>query len=356
EGTDLVALQRRLAVHAEQAVRSAVREAVRDAVRASSLPGPAAGAPLAPAERPAAPPSALEQTGLTTWPAGLPDGRLPDVLRSTSGGQTVLGHPTLVVETPRRDAPSPVALRVLADAAPERHARAVRELLLGELALPTGRVTSRWTAQESLTLAASPYPSTAALVVDLQRAALDALVAEGVPGPVLDEATYRALRTGLRDTLEDRTAVIAADVVAVLGAARELDAALRTSDSLALIGARADVRDQLDRLVGDGFVVTAGAARLPHLVRYLRAAQHRLAKAAESPHRDAALAAQVREAAEALASAVALARTSAPDPARDARLTEARWLVEELRVSLFAQHLRTAVPVSVKRIRTVLAG
>src|SRR5690606_40775306 len=108
-------------------------------------------------------------------------------------------------------------------------------------------------------------------------------------------------------------------------------------------------------LVHDGFVAEAGAARLPHLVRYLRAARHRLAKAAENLHRDEALAWQLAEVVDAYDDAVAAAQAAPPDADRAERLARARWLIEELRVSLFAQQLGTPVPVSAKRIRALLA-
>ena len=167
------------------------------------------------------------------------------------------------------------------------------------------------------------------------------------------------LRTTLRDTLEDRTARVADDAATVLAAARDLDGDLRGSRSLALLGAVQDVRGQLAALVPEGFLVRTGATRLPHLVRYLKAARHRLAKAAENPGRDEGLAWQVRELEQEYATARA-ARDAhgagADTTATDARLDEVRWLLEELRVSLFAQQLGTPVPVSAKRIRTLLAA
>ena len=84
--------------------------------------------------------------------------------------------------------------------------------------------------------------------------------------------------------------------------------------------------------------------------------QHRLAKAAENPQRDEGLAWQVHELQAAYDDALAAARSGAADPARDARLAEVRWMLEELRVSLFAQTLGTPQPVSPKRIRAALAG
>src|SRR5690606_36951508 len=172
---------------------------------------------------------------------------------------------------------------------------------------------------------------------------------------VRDAETYAKARAVARDALEDRTYAVAKDAAAVLTAARELDAAVRATTSLALLNTLTDVRDQAARLVHDGFVGRAGAARLPHVARYLRAALHRLTKAAENPGRDDGLAWQVAELEDAWRDAVDAARAARPDPARDAALEDVRWMLEELRVSLFAQQLGTAQPVSAKRIRTALA-
>src|SRR5690606_17930949 len=153
---------------------------------------------------------------------------------------------------------------------------------------------------QALALAASPYPSTPALVTDLQRTAVRALLDERAasgagpaPEAIRDAEAYGAARAFVREALEDRTFRVAQDVAAVLGAAREVDATIRGTTSLALLGPVADVREQLKGLVHDGFVSEAGAARLPHLVRYLRAAQHRLSKAATDPQRDEGLTWQV---------------------------------------------------------------
>ena len=78
--------------------------------------------------------------------------------------------------------------------------------------------------------------------------------------------------------------------------------------------------------------------------------------AADNPNRDAETAFQIHDLADALADARVRAARSAPDPARDAALADVRWMLEELRVSLFAQQLGTPGPISAKRIRTALAG
>jgi ATP-dependent helicase HrpA len=359
EGHDLVALQRRLAAQSERAMRSAMRDALRramaerDDLRAAPAGPTEAGPTPAPTPRPGARPGHdLERTGLTTWPDLT---TIPDRVSAEVGGLHIEGFPALVA-TPKPERPAPVDLRVLSRPDARRHAVGVRELLLGELVLAPGRITSRWNAGLSLALGASPYPSTPALVLDLQRAALDAMLAErlGPSDTVRDRERYEALRTELRDALEDRVHAVAVDAAAVLVAARELDADLRATTSLALLSVVHELRGWADSLVADGFASRAGAARLPHLVRYLRAARHRLAKAAENIGRDEGLAWQVHELVEGYGAAREASEARTPDPERDARLDEIRWLLEELRVSLFAQQLGTPVPVSVKRIRTAL--
>jgi ATP-dependent helicase HrpA len=248
-----------------------------------------------------------------------------------------------------------VSLRVLADATRQaaEHRRGVRRLLLAETALATSRVTTRWSGTQALTLASSPYRTTEALVADVQLAAVDALLGDRT---VRDEAAYRAVRDTVRPRLEDAVHRVITDLVAVLTAARELDAAVRARTSLALLNTLQDVREQLAALVHDGFVSETGADRLPHLVRYLRAAQHRLAKAADNPNRDAELAWRVHDLEALLAAARERVAAGTPDPARTAALADVRWMLEELRVSLFAQQLGTPAPVSEKRVRAALAA
>lgn len=219
-------------------------------------------------------------------------------------------------------------------------------------------MTTRWSGTQALTLAASPYRTTETLVADVQLAAVDALVAALVSdaATVRDEAAYRALRDRVRPRLEDTVHRVITDLVAVLGAARELDAAVRAGTSLALLNTLQDVREQMAALVHDGFVSEAGAARLPHLVRYLRAARHRLAKAADNPNRDAELAWRVHDLEALLDAARERVASGPPDPARTAALDDVRWMLEELRVSLFAQTLGTPAPVSEKRVRAALAA
>jgi ATP-dependent helicase HrpA len=374
EGKDLLALQRRLAARTEDAVRAAVRGAVHAAAGAGRprAVDPRAGGPRAAGEvagasqaAPAAErhPLALERTGLRAFPVDLPDGRIPEILETTSAdGHRVLGYPALVDEWPAATDRSSalrgaVALRVLARPAEAAaaHPGGVRRLLLLEVGLPAGRVTSRWTGADALALAAGPDPSTAALVDDVQLAAITALTARDDLLRVRAAPAFAAVAARVRAGLEDQVHRVVAEVVRVLTASRELDAAVRGHTSLALLATLDDVRRQHAALVHPGFVASTPPDRLPHLARYLRAAAHRVAKAAEHPERDAALAWRVGSVMEAF-DAARSAEAAPLEPDRRARLEDVRWLLEELRVSLFAQHLGTAVPVSEKRVMKAIAA
>src|SRR5690606_7153086 len=290
ESKDLLLLQRKLAARAEAAVRSAVRGAVGAALaeaRAAAgapTPTPEVASPAAVAARrdgagqggvAPVPGSVVgEQTGLTTWPAGLPDGgTLPaSVSTDVGAGMVVRGFPALVAEPAPKVTGPPrtvgVALRSLADELTPagRHAAGVRRLLASEAALGTGRITTRWTGTQSLTLAASPYPRTEALVADLQLAAVTSLTTPA------DEARYdtppggpdaAGIRTAsayaealafVRRHLEDEVHRVVGHVVAALSASRALEAEVRASSSLALLNTLQDLREHRASLVHDGFV------------------------------------------------------------------------------------------------------
>jgi ATP-dependent helicase HrpA len=142
------------------------------------------------------------------------------------------------------------------------------------------------------------------------------------------------------------------DVVGqVLEAAHEAEVRLQRSAVPALAAALADARGQFAALIYPQFVSETGLRRLPDLVRYLRAISRRLDTAAADPARDAERMAVVRGVTEAYQQTVAdlpPARRSDPD------VQAVRWMIEELRVSLFAQLLGTSGPVSEKRIHTAL--
>jgi ATP-dependent helicase HrpA len=239
-------------------------------------------------------------------------------------------------------------------------------LLVSEAGLGTGRVTSRWTGTQSLTMAASPYPNTEALVADLQLAAVVSLTSgadsarydtpSGGPdaAAVRSAGAYADALAFVRRHLEDEVYRVVGHVVAALSASRTLEAEIRASGSLALLNTLQDLREHRATLIHDGFVSATPPRRLPHLARYLRADSHRLTKAAENPARDSDLAWRIGDVTAAYEKALAAYAAGSPDAARAAELADVRWMLEELRVSFFAQQLGTDGTVSEKRIRKVL--
>lgn len=119
---------------------------------------------------------------------------------------------------------------------------------------------------------------------------------------------------------------------------------------MALLRVLQEVREHAASLVYPGFVAATPPERLRDLVRYLKADAARLEKAAANPSRDATLAWDVQQ----LEGEIDAVDAPSLSPSRKAKVAEIRWLVEELRVSLFAQQLDRET-VSTKRIRKALA-
>ena len=386
-GKDLAYLQRSLASDANKAVRTAVRAALEEAgekqerrnkrgrgasekaaarggedspTRTSTSNGDAQSAPggaHAPKDAQAsapAPDPAFHADGVTQMPT------LPRSITQTSGSMTLRAFPALV---PQGSAAAPAAgVRVMASAAEadREHRAGLAHLLLARVALATNRVTTRWTGREALMLAASPYADTAALVADAQLASALALVDElSNPADVRDPEAFETLVAATRDAHEDRVYQILSHVVRALEASAEADAAVRSHPQASLEETTHDVAAHGKTLLYEGFVSATPASALPHLGRYLRAGAVRIERAASSPGalaRDLEDMDRIHQAeAEIAATREALERRPY-DARRDAALTQARWMAEELRVSMFAQTLGTPNKVSMKRLLGVLAG
>ena len=160
------------------------------------------------------------------------------------------------------------------------------------------------------------------------------------------------MRDAVAATVVDRMFETVALVARILKAAREADRAISGASSIHLMAALGDMRAQLAGLVPNGFVSETGLERLRHLPRYLDAITLRVRKLVDNPGRD-------RQAANQLEPAIAAFEAAGGripiDPEADPRLVRVRWMLEELRVGLFAQELRTAETVSPQRIAKALA-
>jgi ATP-dependent helicase HrpA len=295
--------------------------------------------------------AAIERKGLRQWDFG----ELPETFESRSGGQVVHGFPALV---DRRDAVDLVVLpsRRAADAAT---ALGVRRLLLLNTSPPWKRVLARLGNAQKLTLADNPHGSVPALLDDCLACAVDAIVADAAPGRprgIRDDVAFAEVLAAARTHVATRVLQVVDEVEPVLATARQVRALLDRLTAPAAAGLVADVRAQLDSLVYPGFVADTGLDHLRHLRRYLQGMVHRLEKAPSSP---AALArdAASQEVVDRVEGEYAdLLDSLAPEDRRSGPVRDVGWLVEELRVSLFANSLGTSVPVSEKRIRAAIAA
>ncbi len=289
--------------------------------------------------------ASIERTGLTAW--DIED--LPDTFTTKAGKNTVVGYPALV------DEGSSVALRVLPDEqqAVAAHRDGVRRLLLLGTSPPWKRVLARLTNAQKLALAENPHGSVPKLLDDALAAAVDDIVAQNVRGPVRTRAAFDEALAATRTHVAQRVLTIVAEIEPVLAQRTEILRLLDRMSAPALSVTVADARAQLDGLVRPGFVADTGAGRLPDLRRYLRGISLRLERAAENPRRDATH----QEAIDAVESAYAdLLDALPPLRRRSADVVAIGWMIEELRVSLFAQSLGTAQSVSAKRVRTAIAA
>ncbi|WP_413316637.1 ATP-dependent RNA helicase HrpA [Agrococcus sp. 1P02AA] len=295
---------------------------------------------------------------------------LPAHIDVKQGGNTVRAYPGYAITgAPKAGAGKgsgpTVGIRLASTReAQQRDQRAaVRQLLLRQVPSPGPYVQSHLTGAEKLALGASPYASTDRLFDDLMLAIIDAEMGGSAAPPAI-VAEFEALRARVADGLVDRMFGLASQVARILTAARNADRAIREGASLAHMAALADARSHLDQLIFDGFVSRTGLGRLQRLEVYVRAIEHRVKRLPETANRDRTWMTEVEQAtalftaaggALPLPQAVTDAVAGTDGAVRAERLVAARWLLEELRVSLFAQQLGTSGPVSTQRIRKALA-
>lgn len=275
----------------------------------------------------------LARTGLTDWPG---EHALPEVVTLPGTGDAVRGYPALV------DEGETAGVRVLespAAAAASMRAGTLRLLVLTVTA-PGRAATHRLDNAAKLTLAVAGDLD--ALLQDVTRAAF-AEQLDKAGGPVRDDTGWVRLRSQVQNGIDGAVRRALAATVDVLAAAGQARQAMAGAPSDMLRPARLDVAAQIGRLTHEGFVSAAGLERLPDVARYLRAAAYRLERIADNVGVDRDRMATIHE-------LEAEVRAAPPGPARE----KSRWLLEELRMSYFAQAVGVRGPVSAKRVRTTL--
>ncbi|MDG4801802.1 ATP-dependent RNA helicase HrpA [Micromonospora sp. WMMD980] len=306
EGKDLPALQREL----RQEVRQVVAAAAPDVAR----------------------------SGLTGWSIGT----LPRTIEQVRAGFAVTAYPALV------DEGATVGVRVFDSAGEQEaaHWAGTRRLLRLTLPSPAKFLQGRLSNEAKLALSRNPHGGVPALIEDATGAAIDKLMADA-GGPAWDAEGFAALRERVRADLVDTVVEVMGRVRQVLAAGYAVEQRLGATRNLAVVAALADVRAQLGGLVRAGFVTEAGYARLPDLLRYLTAIERRLDRLPGNPQRDKQQQdriAVVQKEYQDMLAALPPAKRASP------AARQIRWMIEELRVNVFAQALGTPYPVSEQRI------
>ncbi len=272
--------------------------------------------------------------GLTSWSFG----ELPEIMEVKAGGRTVNGFPALV------DEGDTVALRVLdtPEKAAAAHRRGLRRLFALELREQVKFVEK--SLPRELGLLFMPWGTEAELKTQIIAATLErTCMLEPLPAGA--EAFAKR-----KDEARARISLVAQEIARLVGAILMEHAALqkKLAQLKALPAVAEDIKAQCAELLPKGFVEAMPFERLAHFPRYLKAASLRVDKLRADPARDARLAQEFaalykpweRE-------RLARRKSGAPDP----WLEDFRWLLEELRVALFAQELKTPTPVSAKRLQ-----
>jgi ATP-dependent helicase HrpA len=300
------------------------------------------------------PSAGLEREGITRWDFGA----LPEAVDLERGGIKLRGYPALV------DRGDSVAIQVLdsAEGAALAGRAGLRRLFGLALGAELKRVRQGLPALQRMTLqyAKAPLPPGAKadpasdratdrspdLAADLMALILDLCFTQDQP-PVRDQTAFTARLAARRGRLPAIAAEVAQRVGDILGQYQDLRSRLAQTTQVNWLAAATDIRAQVDGLVYRGFLGQVPYTHLRDYPRYLKAASQRLDRLALGAARDRE---RMQEIGPLLKRWEERASAMRAAGRRDPRLEEIRWMIEELRVSLFAQQLGTAYPVSVKRI------
>ncbi|OUC95082.1 ATP-dependent RNA helicase HrpA [Streptosporangium minutum] len=277
----------------------------------------------------------LEKSGLTTWNVG----ELPKTFEQ----RRMKAYPALA------DEGATVAVRMFETEAEQRRAmwEGTRRLLLLNTPSPAKWVLGRLNNQAKLALSRSPHAGATALFDDCIACAADELMSQ-YGGPVWDESAFTALHDKVRAELFDTTAEVVARVEGILRVWHSVATLLPDARSTPAIE---DIRDQVADLVYPGFVTDTGYKRLPDLLRYLKAAERRLEKLPDDRLRDEERMHRVHDIEDDYHD---LVEKLPPARRSDDDVRQIRWMIQELRVSYFAQTLGTPYSISDKRIRKAM--
>jgi ATP-dependent helicase HrpA len=281
----------------------------------------------------------LEQTGLTAWSIG----ELPQVVEVRGAAHPVKTYPALI------DEGDSVGVRLLATPAEQAAAMwdGTRRLVVLNLPSAGRLLRPLLTSEAKAAVTSGPDASASDWAEDCLTCAVGQIMTK-VGGPVWDAVAFEELLSEVRDQLDGNLTSVAEESLQILGTLRSVRVEMaRVAETFeTTLG---DIEEQLDRLIYPGFVAGVGADRLPDVHRYVKGIERRLEQLVDNPERDSQRMAKVRT----LEAEHDRLREAFPD---SSAVLEIAWMLQELRVSLFAQALGTRGKVSEKRISQALVA
>lgn len=284
----------------------------------------------------------IEQSGLHIWSFA----DLPQCYEQKQRGFSVKAFPAIVDE---KDA---VAIKLFETEFEQSVAmqQGLRRLLLLNVPSPIKYLHEKLPNKAKLGLYFTPFGRVLDLIDDCIACAVDKLIAN-FGGFVWDEAGFEKLRDFVRENLNEVTVDIAQKVEQILTLTYQLNQRLKGKMDFTMAFALSDIKSQLAGLVYQGFVQKSGYDRLPDLQRYLQAIDKRIDKLAQDVNRDRAAMLRVEQVQQAYQQL--LAKLPKSKPISD-EVVKIRYMIEELRVNLFAQQLSTKYRVSDKRVLNLI--
>ena len=285
----------------------------------------------------------IEQSGLHIWSFA----ELPQCYEQKQRGFSVKAFPAIVDE---KDA---VGIKLFETEFEQAVAmqQGLRRLLLLNVPSPIKYLHEKLPNKAKLGLYFTPFGRVLDLIDDCIACAVDKLIAD-FGGFVWNEEGFDKLRDFVRENVNEVTVDIAQKVEQILTLTHQLNQRLKGKMDFTMAFALSDMKSQISGLIYQGFVQKSGYARLPDLLRYLQAIDKRMDKLAQDVNRDRAAMLRVEQVQQAYQQL--LAKLPKSKPISD-EVAEIRYMIEELRVSLFAQQLGTKYQVSDKRILNIIS-
>ena len=285
----------------------------------------------------------IEQSGLHIWSFA----DLPQCYEQKQRGFSVKAFPAIVDE---KDA---VGIKLFETEFEQAVAmqQGLRRLLLLNVPSPIKYLHEKLPNKAKLGLYFTPFGRVLDLIDDCIACAVDKLIAD-FGGFVWNEEDFDKLRDFVRENVNEVTVDIAQKVEQILTLTHQLNQRLKGKMDFTMAFALSDMKSQISGLIYQGFVQKSGYARLPDLLRYLQAIDKRMDKLAQDVNRDRAAMLRVEQVQQAYQQL--LAKLPKSKPISD-EVAEIRYMIEELRVSLFAQQLGTKYQVSEKRVLNAIS-